>query len=251
MDSNDNLIASEAIKRRQMILFFMVDTSGSMYGAKIASVNDAIKNVLPIVGDISRNNADAEIMVSVLTFSSKVEWLYDEPKSAEDFIWQDMEADGLTRFGEACKVLNEKLSRKSGYMKNLTGSGYYTPAIILLSDGEPTDVYENALQELKGNSWFKSSIKCAIAIGNDADTDMLKEFTGTSESVITVHNIEALKSIIKLIAITSSTIGSQSKSASDKSKQDAVNEKIKQGSNQIDGVALSSQSSSSNDDDWD
>lgn len=185
------LLDNESIPRRKMTLFFVIDTSGSMTGAKIASVNDAIKNVLPMIGEISDENPDAEINVAALEFSTGTRWLYDEPKEAKDFIWQEVEASGLTCLGEACEELNKKLSRKGGFMSS--PSGCFAPAIILLSDGGPTDNFESGLKSLQNNSWFKNAIKIAIAIGTDADLEVLKQFTGTSEAVITVHNIEALK----------------------------------------------------------
>ena len=95
------LLDNESIPRRKMILFFVIDTSGSMIGKKIGSVNDAIENVLPMIGEISDENPDAEINVAALEFSTGTRWLYDEPKEAKDFIWQKVEADGLTSLGEA------------------------------------------------------------------------------------------------------------------------------------------------------
>ena len=65
-----SLLDSEAVTRRTMHLFFMVDTSGSMRGAKIGAVHDAIRNVLPIVREISDYNADAEIKIAALNFSN-------------------------------------------------------------------------------------------------------------------------------------------------------------------------------------
>ena len=132
------LLDNESIPRRKMILFFVIDTSGSMIGKKIGSVNDAIENVLPMIGEISDENPDAEINVAALEFSTGTRWLYDEPKEAKDFIWQKVEADGLTSLGEACEELNKKLSRSGGFMPTSSGSGYFSPAIILLSDGGPT-----------------------------------------------------------------------------------------------------------------
>ena len=70
------LIENESIPRRKMILFFLIDTSASMTGSKIGSVNDAIENVLPMVGDISDENPDAEINVAALEFSTGTRWLY-------------------------------------------------------------------------------------------------------------------------------------------------------------------------------
>lgn len=83
-----------SVPRRTMTLFFLIDTSGSMEGNKIGAVNDAVANVLPMLDDISESNPDAEIKVAALEFSSGCTWLYDEPKLAKDFIWQDVVAGG-------------------------------------------------------------------------------------------------------------------------------------------------------------
>jgi uncharacterized protein YegL len=138
--------------------------------------------------------------------------------------------------GEACEELNKKLSRTGGFMPTSTGSQFFAPAIILLSDGGPTDNFEGGLKVLKGNLWYKNAIKIAIAIGDDADKDVLKQFTGSSEAVITVHNIDALKKMIRVIAITSSQIGSKSTSAVDSSKQDQVIAEVNKAAADVDGV---------------
>ena len=181
------------IPRRTMTLFFMIDTSGSMAGSKIGAVNDAVANVLPMLEEISAENPDAEIKVAALEFSTTCHWLYNEPKPANEFVWQDVQASALTSLGAACKELSGKLSR-SGFMKSASGS--FAPAIILLSDGAPTDDFESGLAVLKNNNWFKAAIKVAVAIGEDADKEVLAQFTGTNEAVFTVHNIEALKQVI-------------------------------------------------------
>ena len=92
-------------------------------------------------------------------------------------------------------------------------AGSYAPAIILMSDGEPTDNYKRGLQKLKENNWFKSAIKVAIAIGNEANKDVLAEFTGNKECVLTVHNKEQLEKIIHFVSVTASQVASSSSSA--------------------------------------
>jgi len=241
-----------SVPRRTMTLFFLIDTSGSMEGNKIGAVNDAVVNVLPMLNEISETNPDAEIKVAALEFSNGVNWLYDEPKLAKDFIWQDVTASGLTSLGAACSELASKLSRSGGFMQSASGS--FAPAIILLSDGGPTDDYNTGLAKLKANNWFKSAIKIAIAIGDDADKDVLKDFTGSSEAVITVHNIDALKQIIRVVAVTSSQIGSKSSTAGETTKQEQVVKDIQDATQNIDG-AESSDSTSTVDssqyiDDW-
>ena len=226
-----------SVPRRTMTLFFLIDTSGSMEGNKIGAVNDAVVNVLPMLNDISETNPDAEIKVAALEFSNGVNWLYDEPKLAKDFIWQDVTASGLTSLGAACSELASKLSRSGGFMQSASGS--FAPAIILLSDGGPTDDYNTGLSKLKANNWFKSAIKIAIAIGDDADKDVLKDFTGSSEAVITVHNIDALKQIIRVVAVTSSQIGSKSSTAGETTKQEQVVKDIQDATQNIDGAESS------------
>ena len=230
-----------SVPRRTMTLFFLIDTSGSMEGNKIGAVNDAVVNVLPMLNDISETNPDAEIKVAALEFSNGVNWLYDEPKLAKDFIWQDVAASGLTSLGAACSELASKLSRSGGFMQSASGS--FAPAIILLSDGGPTDDYNTGLAKLKANNWFKSAIKIAIAIGDDADKDVLKDFTGSSEAVITVHNIDALKQIIRVVAVTSSQIGSKSSTAGETTKQEQVVKDIQDATQNIDGAESSDSTS--------
>lgn len=252
-----------AVPRRTMMLLFVVDTSGSMSGDKIGSLNVAVQEVLPMIAEISENNADAQIKVAVLEFSSGTEWMYEElgPVEAENFQWRDLEASGLTSLGEACEALNTKLSTK-GYMSEATGS--FAPVIILLSDGEPTDDYKRGLSKLQGNRWFKSGIKVAIAIGEDANRDILAEFTGHKESVLTVHNKEQLKKIIHFVSVTASQVASRSSSvgigaegekAPDKQKD--LNDKIADIVNNDDntdgaftGVDVGTGPSTGSDDDW-
>ena len=63
---SDDFMNPAPVAKKTMILFFMIDTSGSMSGEKIQSVNEAIREVIPIIKDISNDNADAEIKLAVL-----------------------------------------------------------------------------------------------------------------------------------------------------------------------------------------
>ena len=212
------------IARRTMVLFFVVDTSGSMLGDKIGSLNDAIRETVPDLRNLSSGNPDAAIKIDALQFDTDARWLYPQPIDSEDFQWNDLQVGGLTSLGQALNALNEKLS-KTQFLQEAAGS--YAPVIILLSDGGPTDDYKYSLDNIKQNNWFKHAIKIAIAIGNDADKNVLAEFTGNSEAVIEVHNRSALKAIIKFVSVTSSLVISKSCGVEDASKQDKVISQIK------------------------
>jgi len=201
-----NPLETVEIARRQMSLFFIVDTSGSMDGEKIAAVNTAIREVLPEIAEISSENADAQIKVACLQFANDVQWLF-RPTDVEGMTWNDLRAEGMTSMGTAFNELNAKLSRKE-FLDSPTGN--FAPVLFLMSDGQPTDEYHKALDSLRENRWFQVAIRVAIAIGDDADKNILAEFTGNPELVLTAHTPEALKQMIRFVSVTSSKIGSRS-----------------------------------------
>ena len=215
----------EGIVKRQMVLFFVIDTSGSMEGTKIGAVNTAIREVLPELKDIG--GSDVDLKIACLKFSSGCEWMHTSPVPVENFQWNSLSADGETNFGAACKELSDKMSKEKFLF---APSAAVAPAIFLMSDGEPTDEYKEGLAALQQNKWYKYAIKVAVAIGEDANKDVLKEFTGNIEAVITVHTPEALRKWIRCVTVTSTQIGSKSRPMQDgqiESKQDTMISQIK------------------------
>ena len=201
--------------RKIMTLFYVVDTSGSMAGDKIGSVNSAMEEAITVdLPDISTANDDAEIRVAIMQFSIGCSWITPSsgPIGIGDVIWNDLHTNGLTDLGAACTELDKKLSRNE-FLESQTGA--YAPVILLFSDGGPTDNWEKGLEQLKKNNWFKHAIKIAIAIGEDADKSVLATFTGTPESVIAVNDKHTLKALIRKVSVRASEFQSHSKQTSD------------------------------------
>jgi uncharacterized protein YegL len=225
-----SLIDKVAIPRRVMTLFFLIDTSGSMEGSKIGTVNSAIEEVIPMLRELSEENADALIKIAVLEFSDGARWLTPNgPVEPDLFHWNHVYANGLTDLGAACAELAGKLSTKA-FMKEASGS--YAPVFILLSDGAPTDEWESRLALLKQNNWFRAGVKAAVAIGEDADYDVLAEFTGSHEAVLMVHSAVALKKVIKFVSVRASQVASKSANVGafvgDEQKQIDLNEALQE-----------------------
>lgn len=201
--------------RKIMTLFYVVDTSGSMYGEKIGAVNSAMEEAIAVdLPEISSANDDAEIRIAIMQFASGCSWITPAsgPIGIGDVIWNDLQSGGLTDLGAACQELDKKLSRNA-FLESQTGA--YAPVILLMSDGGPTDSWEKGLQQLKQNNWFKHAIKIAIAIGDDADKSVLAAFTGTPESVIPVNDKHTLKALIRKVSVRASEFQSHSKQTSD------------------------------------
>jgi uncharacterized protein YegL len=182
----------ESIQNKQAVLIFVVDVSGSMAGEKIGSLNIAFRELLPELKGIGDSGVDLKI--AFLKFSSGCNWMHPSPVSVESFQWKALEADGESDLGAAFMELSEKMSNEEFFPYS---SAFTAPIIFLMMDGEPTDDYKSSLVVLQKNIWFKCAIKVAVAIGADSDKDVLKEFTGDDEAVITVSTPEALKKYIR------------------------------------------------------
>jgi uncharacterized protein YegL len=53
--------------------------------------------------------------------------------------------------------------------------------LALVSDGQPTDEWRAGLKALDATPWGKRAVRVAIAIGDDADRAVLKEFLANPE----------------------------------------------------------------------
>jgi len=245
-------VERESVPRKTVMLFFIIDTSGSMAGSRIGAVNSAIEETLEKLREMNADSADAEIEVALLEFSSGANWLTPNgPVKAENYYWSGLDADGLTAMGEAFRMLEEKLHKSSGFMQRASGS--YAPVLFLMSDGEPNDDYRTHLAKLKNNGWFKASTKVALAIGDEANDHVLEEFTGSKEAIVKVSNSNAgakLAKMIQFIAVTSSQVASTPADAGDKTKQEQLEDAIQSAVNDDDDWDVGASSSGGGGDDW-
>ena len=157
-------------------LFFLIDTSGSMYGERMDALNEACKNAISSI-DVIRS--DIEMRVGVLYFSSDVHWMTSVPQRLEDFRWDPLDSDGLTNLGAAYAELGAKMSTDAFFGERLCGRRRIMKSlIILLTDGAPTDNYKEPLEALRQNPFFIGANRFAIGLGEDYDKECLREFTG-------------------------------------------------------------------------
>lgn len=200
--------------RKVMTLFYLVDTSSSMRGSRIGTLNAAMEESIPLLKEVAVANDDAEIRVAILQFSSGCQWITPEtgPVMIDELSWNDLPAEGITDFGAALLELDRKLSRNA-FLKSQTGA--YAPVILLISDGAPTDNWEKGLNQIKNNNWFRHAIKIAIDIESGAEKSVLEAFTGNSEAILDAKNTAVLKKMIHKVSVRASEFQSHSKQADD------------------------------------
>lgn len=158
------------LARRQLHVILALDCSGSMQGDRIASLNYALRTTLPELRKVAEENPEIDVRLRVLRFSTEAEWHVAEPVSVADARWTDLSAGGETSMGAAFHLIAQALSGDAVQGRHLP------PVIVLASDGYPTDDFEDGLNALFAADHAKAAIRLAIAIGGEADMEVLERF---------------------------------------------------------------------------
>lgn len=199
------------ISSRPLHFIWIVDCSGSMMGEKIQSLNYAIRQTIPDMCQAAQENPNAQLLIRAVKFSQGASWHIASPTPIEEFEWIDLEADGVTDMGKAFELVSEQLQMPPMPERALP------PVLVLLSDGQPTDQYRKSLEKLLALPWGKKAVKIAIAIGQDADLEVLKDFVNNKElPVLQANNPQALIKYIKW----ASTVAKQVSTPNSKPKEE-------------------------------
>ena len=237
---------------RRLPVYLLLDTSGSMFGEPI----EAVKNGVQVLVSTLRQDPYAleTAYLSIITFDSTAQQVVPLTELST-FQQPNIEANGCTALGEALALLAAKVdvevTKTTAEVK-----GDWKPLVFIMTDGEPTDDAAEGLEKLKNNNWYKAAIKVAIAIGDDAEKSVLEEFAGNSEAVLTVHNIDQLKKIIRYVSVTASKVASKTTSVG-KDAPETKNEeniqnlkKVIQDDPTLSGIDTGSSTANAGTDDW-
>jgi uncharacterized protein YegL len=184
-------------------VILLLDVSGSMAGAKIQNLNEAVKDMLATFRDTE--TSETEIHVAIITFGAEVK-LHQSLARASDIIWHDLSAGGSTPLGTALKMAKAMIEDKS-----LIPSRAYRPTVVLVSDGQPNDSWEQPLNDFITDGRSSKCDRMAMAIGADADEDVLRRFIeGTNNTLFYAEIAKQLRDFFKFVTM-SVTIRTQSK----------------------------------------
>ncbi|MBQ8121063.1 MAG: VWA domain-containing protein [Ruminococcus sp.] len=218
---DDDPLSATSVSKKSLVILFLIDTSGSMRGTKMGELNTVMEELIPEIRRVGE--ADTDVKLAVLTFSTDVKWMYSQPINIEDFEWTRLNAEGVTSMGAAFKELSLRMSRNS-FLNSPSLS--FAPVIFLMTDGYPSDDYQAGLNDLQSHSWYKFGLKAALGIGQEANDDMLAEFTGTKDTVVHAYSGGQLAQMIKVVAVTASQIGSKSMTLSTETGEEIENEDV-------------------------
>lgn len=185
-----------ALATRPLHFIWIADCSGSMSAdGKIQGLNNAIKEAIPHMQKEALSNPNANVLVRAVRFSSGAQWHISQPTAVADFKWEDLGTESVTDMGQAMRLVADQLK-----MPPMTDRAL-PPVLVLISDGQPTDDFDGGLKELMSLPWGKKAVRVAIAMGRDADLEVLQKFIGNSEfKPLQADNPEALVKCIKWVS---------------------------------------------------
>ena len=196
---------------RPLHFIWIADCSESMIlDGKIEALNRAIRETLPALREAAAQNPHAQVLARCCAFSTGVRWTIPQPTPVESLTWTDLTASGYTDLGAALTEVAGVLRVPPMEQRALP------PALVLVSDGQPTDDWRTGLRELLHEPWGNKAVRLAVAIGKDADLDVLSEFIAHPEiKPLTASNPDQLLHLIKWAStvaarVASSPIGAQS-----------------------------------------
>lgn len=194
---------------RTLPVFLLVDVSGSMSGQKIETVNVALKEMLNAFRKIE--NPKGIIKLGLITFGgnrAEVVKPLSTIGESDSFVFN---ASGNTPMGMAFRKAYELIEDKT-----VVSSRDYTPTIVLISDGNPTDFNYSGksaeqllewpeLKELHNGPRSSKAVRLSMGIGSDVDLNILKAFNNSENPVISAKDNTTIGKFFQWVTMSVST----------------------------------------------
>lgn len=183
---------------RALPVIVLADISGSMgTGGKIDALNQAMRDMVAAF-----NNADdvrAEIHIAVITFGGTAH-LHVPLQPASQVKWTDMQASGGTPMGAAMSLAADLIEDRQQIP-----SRAYRPTVVLVSDGAPTDDLQAGFDRLTKEGRAAKAHRMAMAIGADADTEMMRAFLPPTGDLFVSADARRIADFFEFVTMSTTT----------------------------------------------
>ncbi len=159
--------------RRPLPVIVLADVSTSMEGEKIATLNAALTEMHQKFKEL--HDTRGHIHTGIITFASNAQRILPLTP-VEDIQLPILTASGTTAMGAAFKIALQVVEDEQQMPKRS-----FLPSIVLVSDGQPNDNWEEPLQQLLDSDRGGRAIRLAVGIGDDCDFHVLKRFVNHAE----------------------------------------------------------------------
>jgi uncharacterized protein YegL len=160
---------------RPLPVIVLADVSGSMaVDGKIQALNLALSQMISAFSE--EQDFRAQIQIAVVTFGGKGAQLHTPLSPCTAVQWIEMSATGKTPLGDALRIATDMIEDR-----NAIPSRAYRPTVVLVSDGRPTDQWEDSMGRFLISERSSKAVRLALAIGVDADQALLERFVANSD----------------------------------------------------------------------
>jgi uncharacterized protein YegL len=183
---------------RRLPVYFLLDTSGSMYGEPIQALNNALSSMIYSL----RTDAQAQetLWISIVSFDREVKEIISLT-DLQSFQLPEITCpqSGPTNTGKGLELIFDKVTNeiRKGSPEQ---KGDWRPLLFVFTDGKPSDIqqYRTMIPKIKQLN-FGSIIGCAA--GRLADDSILKELCDNVVHIETADS-STLKQFFKWVSDT-------------------------------------------------
>ncbi|WP_104712962.1 vWA domain-containing protein [Helicobacter cetorum] len=178
-------------------LILLADVSSSMSGEPINMLNQALKEMIDTLR--SEEKMELYFKVAIITFGGSVH-LHTPLTESSKIDLHILQASGNTPMGMALKMAKEMIEDK----EILKGRDY-RPAVCLLSDGAPTDSYEEPLRAFLSEGRSAKCQRLGVYIGREGGLgeEVLKKFiAGEENPLFYAHEAKDIPNVLRLVTMS-------------------------------------------------
>lgn len=166
-------------------VILLLDTSGSMCGQPLQQLNAGIATFKQEIETDSM--AKLRVEIAIITFGSNVV-MFQDFTTVDNFIPSTLTANGMTSMGEAINYgLDVLEDRKQTYRGN--GIQFYRPWVFLVTDGVPTDHWQNAAQRVRDGDQQKKHLFFVVGV-QGADMNILSQIAPQNRPPLMLNGLD-------------------------------------------------------------
>jgi len=192
---------------RFMPVVLLLDVSRSMLGDKINNLYAATVKMIETFAEEGKK--EIPYKVAIITFGARVDYHTPYTDATQDLSnnLSRFIANGMTPLGTALRMAKDLIEDKSE-----TKTKWYRPAVVLVSDGQPTDRWEDPLQDFISTGRTARCQRLSMGIGNGSEVDynVLKRFasedvekiSGTDKLCFRAEDAADIVKVFKLISVS-------------------------------------------------
>lgn len=151
----------------------LLDTSASMSGASIEALNEGLTSFQQDIqqDDLARRRVD----IAIVTFGNGGVQIAQQFTKAQDFRAPTLSAGGNTPMGAAILTALDMLQKRRQLLQE-NATKLYLPWVFLITDGAPTDHWQNAATRVHSAEQNRECLFFAVGVAN-ADMDTLAQIS--------------------------------------------------------------------------